>query len=210
MASKKYIESLKSFREDFFRENRNLFKQLEEGQSPDTMMITCSDSRIVPHLKTGAYPGDMFLFRNMGNFVPPYQEGKDDTTGVAAFLEYGTQMLGAKHIIVMGHTNCGAIKGIFKKSEAVEKSSFIKSWLRNGESVKRIVIENIGEDGGDRTVEMGFRENVKLQVENIRSFPFIRDAIQKKQITIHGWLYDVKSGGVHYLDDKNGEFQPLT
>jgi carbonic anhydrase len=210
MVRKKYIENLKSFREDFFRENRKLFRQLEEGQSPDTMMITCSDSRIVPHMKTGAYPGDMFLFRNMGNFVSPYQEGKDDTTGVAAFLEYGTQMLGAKYIIVMGHTNCGAIKGIFKKSEEVEKSSFIKSWLRNGELVKRIVIENFGEDDGDGTVEMGFRENVKLQVENIRSFPFIRDAIQKKQITIHGWLYDVKSGGVYYLDDKNGEFQPLT
>lgn len=210
MVKERYIEGLKSFGEDFFRKNRDLFKQLEEGQNPDTMMITCSDSRIVPHMKTGTYPGDMFLFRNMGNFVPPYREGEDDPTGVAAFLEYGTQMLSAKHIIVMGHTNCGAIKGIFKKSEEVEKSSFVKNWLRNGETIKRIVIENFGEDDGDGTVEKGFRENVRVQVENVRSYPFIRDAIQRRQITIHGWLYVVKSGGMHYLHEESGEFQPLT
>lgn len=210
MVRKRYLDNLKRYGEDFFKENRDLFSKLEEGQSPDAMMITCSDSRIVPHLKTGAYPGDLFLFRNMGNFVPPYRAGSEDPTGVAAFLEYGTQVLQARHIIVMGHTNCGAIKGILQESEAVDRSLFIKGWLRNGEALKRIVRENINGDEVKETVEAGFRENVRLQLENILSYPFVRDAASQGQITIHGWLYDVKSAGIRYLDGDTGEFQPLT
>lgn len=210
MVRKDYIDSMKRFREDFFKENRDLFKQLEDGQSPDTMIITCSDSRIVPHIKTGAIPGDIFLFRNMGNFVPPFRKGEDDPTGVGAFLEYGSVVLGVTHLIVMGHTNCGAVKGIFKKSEAVEKSAFIKGWLRNGEALKRIVIDTFGQEDEEKNAERGFEENVRMQVANAKTYPFIRDAFQNERLTIHGWLYDVKSAGMYFLDGESGEFRPLT
>jgi carbonic anhydrase len=189
MVRKHYIDSIKRFREDFFKENRNLFKQLEDGQSPDTMIITCSDSRIVPHIKMGAFPGDIFLFRNMGNFVPPFRKGEDDPTGVGAFLEYGSQV---------------------KKSEAVEKSAFIKGWLRNGEALKRIVIDTFGQEDEEKSAERGFEENVRIQVANAKTYPFIRDAFQDKRLTIHGWLYDVKSAGMCFLDGESGEFRPLT
>lgn len=208
MVKRRHMESLKRFREEFLMENRKLFNQLEDGQNPDVMIITCSDSRIVPHLKTGALPGDIFLFRNMGNFVPPYRKGEEDPSGVGAFLEYGSSVLGVSHLIVMGHTNCGAIKGVFTKSAAVESSSFIKGWLRNGEQVKRIVIEGFGE-GDEGNIERGFRENVKLQVENSKTYPFVQDALKNNRLTIHGWLYDVKTAGMYSLIEGSGEFQPL-
>ncbi len=144
MAEDKYREGAIRFREDYFRENRDLFKQLENGQSPDTILISCSDSRVVPHLKTGAFPGEIFVLRNIGNFIPPYREDGVDESGVGAFLEYGIDVLGARHIIVMGHTHCGAVTGILKESKKVENSLFIKNWLRTGSDLEGIVRKKYG------------------------------------------------------------------
>lgn len=210
MGIEKYIDNIDLFTERFTSLEKELFQELTAGQRPETMLITCSDSRIAPQVKTGAKPGDIFVFRNMGNFIPPYREGGEDPTGVAAFLEYGVNVLGARHIIVLGHTNCGAIEGIFASSPKVKESQFIKGWLRNGDAVRRIVIEKSDMDDEKHHAEMGFRENVRLQVEHVHSYPFIRHHAGTGNLFVHGWLYDVRTAAMYYLSKEGGDFLPLT
>jgi len=205
MVKSRFLEKIKEFRETFFNENRELFEKLAEGQSPDTMMITCSDSRVVPHIKMGAFPGEIFMFRNMGNFIPPHIEGREDQTGVAAFLEYGTSVLGAKHIVVMGHTNCGAVKGLITG----EADGAVGNWLRNGEALRRIILDKWGDEEEDPLMR-GCEENVRFQVENIKTYPFLRELMEKGELTIHGWLYDVKNGEVYALREEGDDFVLLT
>lgn len=210
MVMEKFIDNVALFTTRFISEHEYLFQKLKSGQNPETMMITCSDSRIAPHVKTGGKPGDMFIFRNMGNFIPPYQVEGDDATGVAAFLEYGVNILGARHIIVLGHTNCGAIEGIFTSSQKVAESRFIKGWLQNGDRVKRTVREKSGMDDETHNAELGFRENVRLQVEHVKSYPFIRHLAALEKLFVHGWLYDVRTAEMFYLSKEDGDFHPLT
>src|SRR5262245_41103473 len=132
------LRGVTKFQTEVFPAQRPLFEGLASGQSPEALFITCADSRIVPQLITQSSPGDLFICRNAGNMVPPYGELHG---GVSATIEYALCVLNVKHIIVCGHTDCGAMKGILHP-EAVADMPTVRSWLAHGEVARRIVNEN--------------------------------------------------------------------
>ncbi len=133
------VDGFKRFRQDVFPEQEALFKKLASAQSPKAMFITCADSRIVPELITQSSPGDLFVTRNVGNVVPPYGQMNG---GVSTAIEYAVVALGVKHIIICGHSDCGAMKAVLNP-DPLEKMPTVKVWLRHAE-VARTVVEDHG------------------------------------------------------------------
>lgn len=160
----KLINGLHKFRSEVFCSKEDLFLRLAKGQQPDALFITCSDSRVNPNLITQTEPGDLFILRNAGNIVPPYSYGSSE----AGTIEFAVAGLGVKHIIVCGHTLCGAMKGLLDP-RLVENTPAVKSWLDYAESTRRLIRENYGHLTGTDLLNATIEENVLAQVECIRT-----------------------------------------
>ena len=139
------VGGFKRFRTEVFPQQEELFKALASAQNPRAMFITCADSRIVPELITQSAPGDLFVTRNVGNVVPPYGQMMG---GVSTAIEYAVLALGVQHIIVCGHSDCGAMKAVLNP-QGLERMPTVKTWLRHSEVALRVVEENCGCDGHD-------------------------------------------------------------
>ncbi len=194
-----------------FNENKAWYKRLaSEGQHPRAMVISCCDSRVHVTSIFGAETGEFFIHRNIANLVPPY-EPDGDHHGTSAAIEYAVTALKVAHIIVMGHSNCGGISGCHdmctgKAPELEKESSFVGRWmdiLRRGfERVKDIDDEALRV----RALE---REGVIVSLENLMTFPFIREAVEEEMLTLHGLWNDIATGGVQSVDSKTGEFHDI-
>src|SRR6266404_2445316 len=136
----KLIQGIHQFQQESFRPLQDLFEQLSKGQDPETLFITCSDSRIDPNLLTRSKPGDLFILRNAGNIVPPYGAASG---GEAATIEFAVAALGVKDIILCGHSYCGAMKGLLQ-AEQVACLPAVSAWLAHAHTTRRIVQENYG------------------------------------------------------------------
>src|SRR5262245_46765637 len=132
---RKILEGLTRFQQEVYPQKRDQFERLAHNQQPEYLFITCSDSRIVPNLITQTDPGDLFIIRNAGNIIPPYGEMQG---GVSASIEYAVVALGVKHVIVCGHTDCGAMKGVLHP-EKVAAMPMVAAWLRHGDTARRII-----------------------------------------------------------------------
>ena len=202
----KVIEGYRHFSEQVYPEHRELFEQLRNKQAPQILFITCSDSRIDPALITQSSPGDLFVCRNIGNIVPASGEAAG---GVDAVLEYSILALKVRHIIVCGHSDCGAMKAL-KALDAPGLASMpsVKSWLRNAEPAIGMARANHGNPSDDLTLAL-IRENVRLQLQHLRNHRVVAAAISQKLIALHGWVYDIGDGVVSALDESKGDFKPL-
>jgi carbonic anhydrase len=181
---------------------------LKDGQHPLALFITCSDSRIDPNLLTQTEPGELFVIRNAGNIVPPYGaiEG-----GEAATIEYAVNVLGMKHIVICGHSHCGAMSGLLNLPGLEEKLPAVRSWLSHAESALKILDEkhaDITEPAARlaTTVE----ENVLVQIDNLKTHPAVAAALDRNELTLHGWVYKFETGEVLSHDSQNGQFAPLS
>src|SRR5947207_3345280 len=163
----KLIQGIHQFQKESFRPLRGLFEKLANGQNPETLFITCSDSRIDPTLLTKAQPGDLFILRNAGNIIPPHGAGNG---GEAATIEFAVAALGVKDIIICGHSHCGAMKGLLQ-SELLTSLPAVSSWLSHAEKTLRIVSDNYGHLDRDRLLTAAVEENVLVQLENLRTLP---------------------------------------
>ena len=203
----KVIEGYRHFSEQVYPEHRELFEQLRNKQTPQILFITCSDSRIDPALITQSSPGDLFVCRNIGNIVPASGEAAG---GVDAVLEYSILALKVRHIVVCGHSDCGAMKAL-KALDAPGLASMpsVKSWLRNAEPAIGMARANHGNPSGDDLTRALIRENVRLQLQHLRSHRVVAAAISQKIIALHGWVYDIGDGVVSALDEAKGDFKPL-
>lgn len=192
----KVIKGVLNFRQNIYPENKALFSSLASGQNPDILFITCSDSRIDPNLLTGSDPGDLFICRNAGNIIPPHS---NETGGVTASIEYAVAVLGVRHIIICGHTDCGAIKGALDLS-ALKGLPHVKEWLGHCRSAMEIVRErhNIPFDQciEPEHLNEAIEENVLQQVQHIRTHPVVAAKLATGKIQIHGWIYNIKKGGI--------------
>jgi carbonic anhydrase len=140
----KLISGVHRFRKQYWSENKDLFRRLaEHGQFPEALFITCCDSRVIPTVITHSHPGDLFILRNIGNFVPPYSESPLDGTGAAASIEYAVEHLKVRDIIVCGHSDCGAMKALYKDRSTFAGTPHIGEWLRNGERTLEVVAPTI-------------------------------------------------------------------
>jgi carbonic anhydrase len=200
----KLIEGIHQFRNGTFRSLHGLFEQLALGQRPETLFITCSDSRIDPNLMTQSKPGDLFILRNAGNIIPPH----GPSGGEAATIEFAVAGLGVKDIIVCGHSQCGAMKALLDPS-AVETLPAMRSWLAHAEATRRIIRENYGHLEGDRLLMATIEENVLVQLENLRTAPAVAARLNRGNLHLHGWVYNIETGEVFAFDLSLGQFVPL-
>jgi carbonic anhydrase len=202
----KLIQGLHQFQETIFTSKRDLFERLSQGQSPDVLFITCSDSRIDPNLITQTEPGELFIIRNAGNMLPAYGATNG---GEGATLEYAVAALGVKDIIVCGHSHCGAMKGLLAP-ESVAELPAVAGWLKQAETTRRIMKENYANLEGDKLLTATVEENVLVQLENLRTHPSVAAKLAKGELRLHGWVYKIETGEVFQYDPKEGQFERLT
>lgn len=179
------------------------------GQSPTTMIISCCDSRVDPETIFGAMPGELFVVRNVANLVPPY-ETAGTYHGVSSAIEFAVLNLRIKHLVVMGHSNCGGVKAALDKNAAVQtEAKFISRWMSMLDEARLSVLASHQlNDAGDRLVALE-KEGVKISIRNLRSFPFVSDAEEKGKLNLHGAHFDIKTGQLTVLNHSRGAFFPL-
>lgn len=199
------VEGIHHFRKQVFRQHRELFERLAQKQAPETLFITCSDSRIDPNLITHTEPGDLFVLRNAGNLVPAYGA---TSGGEVATIEFAVTGLKVKDIIVCGHSHCGAMKGLLKPEYLAEMPA-VSEWLRHAEVTRRIVRSKYKHLTGDDLLEITTEENVLAQIENLQTHPAVAVALAHEELKLHGWIYDIASGDVFAYDEPSARFVPL-
>jgi len=201
----KLVEGVHTFRSQYFANHRSLFRHLaERGQKPETLFITCADSRVVPNLITNTEPGELFLVRNVGNIVPR----ANLPGGTAAAIEYAIEVLGVTDVIVCGHTHCGAMQALLDPA-SVEHLSFVKKWVAQAERVRAIVNERYGHLGPAERMMAAVGENVLVQLENLREYPFVSKRLDGGTLHLRGWVYKIESGEVFSFDPAAGQFVEL-
>lgn len=199
----KLIDGYRRFRADQWPERRARFQELaREGQSPRTMVVACCDSRVDPSMIFGAAPGELFVVRNVANLVPPYApDGRFHATSAA--LEFAVCVLEVRDLIVMGHAMCGGIRALLEGSP-MPADDFLGSWMSVAESAKRRVLEGSIEDRQAACEQ----EAVKLSLDNLRSFPWIRQRLDDGRLRTHGATFDIRSGVLSVLG-VDGRFRPV-
>lgn len=199
------IDGIHHFKTTIFGTQRELFEELAKGQSPQTLFITCSDSRIDPNLITQTTPGELFIMRNAGNLVPPYGASQG---GEAATIEFAVAGLGVKDVIVCGHSHCGAMKGLLDPPSARDFPA-LTHWLSYAESTRRIVADKYAERDSPALLNVTIQENVLAQLENLRTHPVIASCLAQNKIKLHGWVYKIETGEVFGYNPENGQFSLL-
>lgn len=199
------IEGIHQFQQDGFRPLQTLFEELARGQKPETLFITCSDSRIDPSLLTRAQPGDLFILRNAGNIIPPHGAARG---GEAATIEFAVAGLGVKDIIVCGHSHCGAMKGLLEP-DGLSNLPAVAEWLSHAETTRRIIRENYSHLEGKALLTATIEENVLVQLENLRTLPSVAAALVRGSVRLHGWVYKIETGEVFAFDVTSGQFVPV-
>lgn len=172
----------------------DLMAELAQGQHPQVLYIGCSDSRIMPSRILGAKPGEVFVTRTIANVVPDYAAAQAGETAVAAVLEYAVLHLKVKHIVVCGHTACGGMQAL---SHAHHLEPGLQAWLHHAEAAQTRVAEA-------HDLDALIAENVLLQLEHVRSYPFIAEAEAAGRLTLHAWVYDFVSGRVRAYEAQQG------
>jgi len=199
------VKGVHYFQNIGFRQQESLFQSLAEGQSPEACFITCSDSRIDPNLITNSPPGGLFIVRNVGNLVPCY--GTSNNAELAA-VEYAVTALGVKHIIVCGHTGCGAMRALIEGDPNNHLPS-VMQWLRHAESTAAIVKEHYGHLSGNDLLTAAAQENVLVQLEHLRTAPAVATRVSRGRVQLHGWMYKIDTGEIYVYDSVEHEFLPL-
>jgi carbonic anhydrase len=200
----KLVEGLHKFQSEF-AEHRDLFMQLSKGQNPEVLFITCSDSRVNPNLITQTAPGDLFILRNAGNIIPPYGTA---ASGEAATIEFAIAELGIRHVIVCGHTLCGAMRALVAP-ELPQDLPAVRTWLQQAESTRRLIKENYGHLEGDALNTATAEENVLAQIENLRTHPTVRSRIARRELSLYAWVYKIETGDIFQYTPETGQFSTL-
>jgi carbonic anhydrase len=201
------VEGVLQFREQVYPEREEQFRRLASGQRPHTLFITCADSRVVPEMMTQTDPGELFVCRNIGNIVPAYGEMLG---GVSAVVEYACTALGVSHIVVCGHSDCGAMKGLLNPDDPnLRRMPTVTSWLRNAEAARSVVeVMRPGLEGGAK-VQALVEQNVRTQIQHLRTHPAVAARLAEGSLALHGWVYDIEDGAVSTVDDIGSEPTPL-
>jgi carbonic anhydrase len=201
----KLLQGIHHFQDNVFSSQRELFERLAEGQHPDTLFITCSDSRINPNLITQTEPGELFIIRNAGNIVPPYGAANG---GEGAAIEFAVVGLGIQHIIVCGHSHCGAMKGLLHP-ESLTEMPMMAAWLGHAEATRRIARQKYEDRPAEALLNVAVQENVLVQLENLRTHPAVAAGLAGGTLKLHAWVYKIETGQVFAYEPERGQFAPL-
>lgn len=203
----KLIKGIIEFRRNVQEEYREAFGKLAIGQSPDTLFIACSDSRVVPNTFASTNPGDLFVLRNVGNLVPKCDcHGKSlSDESEAAAIEFAVLTLNVKDIVICGHSECGAMRAIIGDREKVPHPN-LKSWLRHGEDSLNWLKSGFTLDAKLADHNQLSQLNVLKQMEHVASYPDVQKRIEEGSLKIHGWWFDVAHADVYYFDEDEKRF----
>ena len=199
------IEGHRRFLKEVFPERRHQFHLLAESQAPESLFITCSDSRIVPDLILGTGPGDLFISRCIGNVVPITSGDLDGTT---ATIEYAVEVLKVKHAILCGHSDCGAMKAALER-KGLDHLPKASRWLRHVEAAFSHRQPLNPADGEHADLAALIRGNVVAQLLNLKAQPAVARALAHGAISVHGWYYDILTGRIETYDEQIRRFLPL-
>ncbi|OPA96985.1 carbonate dehydratase [Pseudomonas fluorescens] len=205
-ALKHIVDGFLHFHHDVFPQQEELFKKLATAQSPRAMFITCADSRIVPELITQSSPGDLFVTRNVGNVVPPYGQMNG---GVSTAIEYAVLALGVQHIIVCGHSDCGAMRAVLNPA-SLEKMPTVRAWLRHAEVAKSMVEDNCDCANEGESMKVLTEENVIAQLQHLRTHPSVASRMANGHLFIHGWIYNIETSEIRAYDADQAAFRSLS
>ena len=201
----KFAAGVVKFQSEVYPGKQELFEQLSQGQSPEALFITCSDSRIETAMITQTEPGELFLCRNAGNIVPPHTS---HTGGMTASIEFAVAALNVPHIVVCGHTECGAMKGAMNP-EGLDSLPHVREWLGYSKAAVDVVNE-LGKNADDKSrMQMLLEQNVILQLQHLRTHPTVAVRLAKGDLELHGWVYDIKSGEVEAYNESTNDFETV-
>jgi carbonic anhydrase len=205
------LEQLKAgvrqFQTEIYPEQAEVYrKAASEPQEPHTLFVACADSRIDPELITQSRPGELFVLRNIGNLIPAYGEMMG---GVSAVVEYAVSLLKVRHIVVCGHADCGAMKGLLNP-ESVTSMTAVKNWLKNAATAMSVA-EALGEEHESTGTLMRrvTEQNVLLQIQHLRTHPSVAGAMAREELTISGWVYEIGTGEVRIWEEGAKAFVPV-
>lgn len=195
----KLLSGYQKFRKKYASGDNSVMQFLSDyGQQPETMVIACCDSRVDPALILQCDPGDLFVVRNVANIVPPYE--KDEMHhGTSAALEFGICYLKVKHLVLLAHSQCGGIQALLNR-ETLNQNDFITNWVSLIESPKNTHTHNTDDYA---------KQALKISYQNCLTFPWIREMIQKNELDIHLWFFDIEQGQIFRYSDDKKEYLPL-
>jgi len=200
------IDGVLKFQREVFPNDKALYRELSITQAPEAMFIGCADSRVVPELLTQQGPGGLFVVRNAGNIIPP---GSTDPGGVTASIEYGVSVLGIRDIVVCGHSGCGAMTALMNGIDKLNGLPAVARWLHYADGALDGVKGMTFADDASR-LDAIVHENVLAQLDNLLTHPPVHKAIEAGQLRLHGWVYDIGSGGVETYDAEVRRFVSIS
>jgi carbonic anhydrase len=204
----KILAGVRQFRTEEYPRQRALFEQLaRKQQNPKALFITCADSRVHPNLITMTEPGDLFLIRNAGNIIPPNGQIGG---GEAATIEYSIEVLGIEHIIICGHSQCGAMQALLT-NRALDELPAARAFFAHAEATRRIVQQKYRDKNLEpqELLMAATEENVLVQLNNLSTHPCVAARLASHELSVYGWYYDIASGAVLQYDQSLGKFVEL-
>jgi len=201
-AIERLIAGFKAFRARYFEQRPELFERLARaGQNPEVLVIGCSDSRADPAILLGTEPGEVFVIRNVANLVPPY-EPDPHYHGTSSAVEFAVRDLGVAHIVVLGHSGCGGIAALAASVEGkLAGREFISGWVSLAEKARAAA-------HGAHGPEME-QAAIRVSLENLLTFPWIRERVDAGKLTLHGWWFDLAAGELWGIDSPTAAFKAL-
>jgi carbonic anhydrase len=203
----RFLSGFKMFQRTYFCEDNQLFSDLNQAQNPKVLVIACSDSRVDPAILLGVEPGDMFVVRNVANLVPPY-ETAPGRHGVSAALEYAVKVLAVEHVIVLGHSCCGGIQALMAPDRE-ELGEFIAPWVTIAEAALRGVSDKLTHKDESLRQRACEQASVLVSLENLLTFPWLKDRVTQGSVYLHGWYFDMQKGELLSYLPETGTFEPL-
>ncbi len=201
--STRFAAGFQRFQKQWYCTEHNIYEDLQYEQNPLALVIACSDSRVDPVLLTDSHPGDLFVVRNVANLVPPYSPDRN-YHGVSAAVEYAVRHLKLRDIIVMGHANCGGFKTLMDTSH--DDDEFISVWMQIIKRAKEVV-DKLFPNATDAERQRYYEQwGIRVSLENLLTFPWIRKAVDAGELRLHGWYFDLHHGALLRYDEESDEF----
>jgi carbonic anhydrase len=201
---RKLLDGVVRFRREVRPKVRRRFARLALGQSPDAMLVACSDSRVAPNVFASTDPGDLFVTRNVGNIIPPH--GTND--GETAAVEFAVRVLGVDDIIVCGHSHCGAMEAL-AAGRSTAKTPGFKGWLKHAEAARGMLRRNPGLGRGLSAADRLSQANVLAQLDHLMTFPSVKAAVAAGRLSLHGWWFQLERAEVDAYEPAFGRFVPV-
>jgi carbonic anhydrase len=205
------LNGFRKFRQLYYEKSPGLYRDLiKHGQNPRFAVVACSDSRVDPAIVLQTEPGDIFAVRNVAALVPPYEED-GLYHGTSAALEFAVRELGVEHIIIIGHAHCGGIAAMIRKQEGgTDSGKFIGAWTDLLSEARQRALAANPPLRGDALQSASERQAVRLSLDNLTSFPFVREAVAAGELSLQGWYLNIFDGALEIWDPESETFNQVS